>query len=311
MKIITTENQVPDIEKSVITVGNFDGIHKGHYYLIEKLRERAQHHNADSIIVTFEPHTRAFFNPTRKIARLSTFDEKALLLREFAIDYLVCLRFDKELATMTPEDFVKKILIQRFKAVEWVMGKNHTFGKNRKGDYNFLREYDGKNHFNMISVDLYTDSSFIVSSTEIRNLLDEGRMVETMKMLGHPFLVRAERIHGMKKGSELGYPTLNFRCPPSHKVIPPPGVYAAEVEYGDTRLCGALYFGNCPTFGDRDYHFEFNSLDTISIDPELHKNVAIWIHKFIRYDKTFSSQDDLVKQIKNDIFSIKQFFHKE
>ncbi len=311
MKIFKSDTPLSEIEKSVVSVGNFDGLHIGHQRLIKKLVERAQKLDACSILITFDPHTRSFFKPTKILNCLTTLKEKAFILDRYNIDYLVCIHFDKYLAAMSPEDFIKHILIERYRAVEWVMGKNHTFGRNKKGNHNFLHKFGGINHFNTVSVDLNADYSSIISSTRIRNLCDQSHVDEAVMLLGHPYLVIAERIRGKKKGSELGYPTLNFKCPPSNKAIPPPGVYAAEVEFGDKKIAGALYFGNCPTFGDRDYHFEFYSLDKLTIEPEIDKDAALWMHSFIRYDKLFSSEDLLVEQIKKDVISIKQFFHKE
>ena len=312
MKIIRCNDEIPVIEKSVLSIGNFDGVHNGHKFLINKVGERAQFHNATSVIITFEPHTRAFLKPDQTPPRLTTFDEKALIVRNFTIDYLICIPFNKQLADLSPEAFIHDILIKRFKAVEWVMGENHMFGKDRKGDYKFLHHVADKNHFSVVTIGLHADNKgAIASSTQIRTLIGESRIDEAVSVLGHPYPIIAERIRGMRKGFELGYPTLNFKCPSSDKVIPPPGVYAADVEFRDIKLSGALYFGNCPTFENRDYHFEFHSLDTIEYDPGINTEVAIWLHTFIRTDMTFTAEGQLVKQIKKDIDLIKHFFNKE
>jgi riboflavin kinase/FMN adenylyltransferase len=311
MNIIGINEPIPAVKKSVLSVGNFDGMHNGHRYLINTVCERARVHKAESVIITFEPHTRAYLNPEKMPPRLTTFSEKALLLRDYPIDYLVCLAFNNHLASMPPDKFVTDILIRQFNIVEWVMGENHAFGKERKGTHNFLHNLDVRNHFNVFPVNLHTEDASIASSTKIRTLIGERRIDDAVKMLGHPYSILAERIRGLRKGFELGYPTLNFKCPPSEKVIPPPGVYAAEVEYGDIRLSGALYFGNCPTYENRDYHFEFHSLEPITFDPGIHTETALWLHRFIRADKTFASEALLVQQITKDIDKIKQFFNKE
>ncbi|MFC1476663.1 riboflavin biosynthesis protein RibF [Fibrobacterota bacterium] len=311
MKIIRCNETIPQIEKSVLSVGNFDGVHNGHQFLIKKVCERAQSQNASSVIITFEPHTRAFLHPDQTPPRLTTFEEKAHILRNFTIDYLFCIPFNKQLADLSPEAFIKDILIHRFGAVEWIVGENHMFGKDRKGDNNFLHNVDVKNHFSVFTVKLHANEGMVASSTTIRALINESRIDEAVTVLGHAYPIIAERIRGMRKGFELGYPTLNFKSPSSEKVIPPPGVYAAEVEFRDSKLYGALYFGNCPTFENRDYHFEFHSLDTIEYDPGIHTEVVLWLHSFIRPDETFASEEQLVKQIQMDINSIKHFFKKE
>lgn len=311
MKIIRCSDTTLKIEKSILSVGNFDGVHKGHKLLINTVCERARSQNTSSVIITFEPHTRAYLYPDRTPPRLTTFDEKALILRNFPIDYLFCITFNKDLADLPPEVFIKDILIHRFGAVEWVVGENHMFGKDRKGDNIFLHHLDVRNHFSVFTVKLHAQEGVVASSTSIRNLIEERRVDEAVSLLGHAYPVIAKRIRGMRKGFELGYPTLNFKCPSSEKVIPPPGVYAAEVEFKDVKISGALYFGNCPTFENRDYHFEFHSLDGIEYDPGIDTEVVLWLHSFIRSDMTFSSEAGLVKQISNDITILKQFFNKE
>ncbi len=311
MKIITTNEPVAGISKSVLSIGNFDGIHNGHQFLIRTLCERARLHNAAVMLITFEPHTRAFLHPGQKLQILTTFEEKALILRSYPVDFLVRQPFDRRLAEMDPQDFIQNILIDRYNCVEWVMGENHLFGKNKKGNYNFLHNSCVKNHFNVFKVGLHAEEAGIASSTKIRSLIGENRMQEAVSMLGHPYLINARRIRGIRKGCELGYPTLNFQCPSSDKVIPPPGVYAAEVEYNEITLQGALYYGNCPTFESRDFHFEFHSLDPVVYDPGINTVVALWIKSYMRPDMTFPSESQLVDQIKKDIHTIKRFFKKE
>lgn len=311
MKVIRSDKPLLDVKKSVLSIGNFDGIHNGHKFLIKKVCERARAQNADSVIITFEPHTKAFIYPDQTPPRLTTFDEKALLLRDFDIDYLICMPFDKHLAAMPPEEFINTVLVDRFKAVEWVMGENHTFGKGKKGNYNLLHESNDKYHISVFTISLHTEDAMVASSTRIRILIGESRIEDAVLMLGHPYPILAERIRGTRKGFKLGYPTLNFRCPPSKKVLPPPGVYAAEVEFNDIKLPGALYFGNCPTFENRDYHFEFHSLGPVKYDPGINTEVALWLYSFIRSDEIFSSESLLIQQIKKDIIAIKKFFSKE
>jgi riboflavin kinase/FMN adenylyltransferase len=212
---------------------------------------------------------------------------------------------------MPPDRFVEEILIDRYKAIEWVMGENHKFGRNREGNNDFLHKRIGRNHFNMFTVSLHSDESAVASSTTIRGLIVESRIDEAVAMLGHPYLILAERIRGKQKGKSLGFPTLNFKVPPSQKVIPPPGVYAARIEVRGLNLEGALYYGNCPTFADRDFHFEFHSVDPVVQDPKLNTEVAVWLYRFIRPDEQFSSEQLLVNQIKNDIQTIRKFFKKE
>jgi riboflavin kinase/FMN adenylyltransferase len=311
MLSICNENCVDDIRCSVVSVGNFDGIHRGHRILFDALRQRAHELSAVSAIITFEPHTRAVLSPGHIQPILSTFEEKALILKESGIDYLVRLPFNAWYKQLSPSTFIDEVLIKRYRAVEWVMGENHTFGKNQAGNTKFLHQSGGENHFNMFIISLQTDHSAIISSTTIRTRIVEGEMDEAVSMLGHPYLIFAERVEGVKKGMELGFPTLNFKTPRTEKVIPPPGVYAAELEFQNQHMQGALYFGNCPTFGNRDYHFEFHAFTLTQDAPAPHQTGALWLHRFIRPDATFASADELVHQMKQDISTIQTFFSQE
>jgi riboflavin kinase/FMN adenylyltransferase len=311
MQVIRTEDTIPQLQASVISVGNFDGIHRGHQVLLQGLLQRARERGVASVLLTFEPHTRAVISPDITQPILSTFEEKALLLSDSGLDYLVRLPFNEGYRQMGPEEFITEVLIKRYRAVEWVLGENHSFGRDRAGSTKFLRQIDGINHFNTFITSLQTDQAAVISSTAIRSSIIEGAIDEAVGMLGHPYLIRAERIAGIKKGTELGFPTLNFKTPQPEKVLPPSGVYAAELEHGGQRITGALYFGNCPTFGDRDYHFEFHSLQSAPHYPDYGETGALWVHRFVRRDQTFASAQELVKQMEKDINTIKHFFSQE
>ncbi|MFP4416023.1 MAG: riboflavin kinase [Chitinispirillaceae bacterium] len=311
MKTITHERPVGEIGRSVVSVGNFDGVHRGHRQLASIVRKRAGVHKASSVMVTFDPHTRTVIHPNRPQQLLTTFDEKQLLFEQLGIDYLIRIPFNAEYAKMSSESFVEQVLIKRLHAVEWVMGENHTFGKDRKSGEKFLHEYGGRNHFSMFIADLHAEGSAVISSTAIRTAIRHSKVESAVSMLGHPYLILAQRISGVHKGTEMGVPTLNFRHPGGNKVMPPPGVYAAELAFGKRRWAGALYFGNCPTFIDRDFHFEFHAFEQDREFPELGDRAALWMHRFIRADRTFDNERKLVEQIRHDINRIRTFFSQE
>jgi riboflavin kinase/FMN adenylyltransferase len=311
MIIVHNNEQMPNYRHSVVSVGNFDGIHRGHRALISALATRARENNATSIVLTFEPHTKTVLNPGAQHHLLATCHEKEILLRDLGVDIMACLRFNSHLAAMTPADFVDNVLVGRFKAIEWVMGDNHAFGYKREGSKDFLRKDTGRKHISIFAVALNSQQAAVISSTRIRSRIIEGRMREAVDMLGHPYLVEVERIRGKQTGTKLGFPTLNFKLPPSRKVIPPPGVYVAELESDSEKWTGALYIGNCPTFSDRDYHLEFHALSGNASYPEEGKFAFLWIHSFVRKDEIFNSPDELTTKIRQDILQIQEFFNKE
>jgi riboflavin kinase / FMN adenylyltransferase len=311
MKIIGLEDTLGTHEKSIVTVGNFDGIHRGHTYLIDEIVRKARNSGHKSIVVTFEPHTRMVLYPELPQKRLTTFEEKAILLEQFGVDYLMRIPFSVEFSKLPPNEFVEKILLHKLHTTIWVMGEGHAIGKNRTGGKKFLHDIVTKYHITIFTADLFAKDEITISSTNIRSLVAKGHIAEAADMLGHPYLVNAERISGEKIGTQLGIPTLNFARPPSQKVLPPYGVYTAELEYNDTIWKGALYFGECPTFSNREGHFEFHSFDKHEPYPPIGKNAYIWIHNYIRCDKQFESKEELVDTIKQDIKKIRDFFSQE
>lgn len=311
MKVLSVTDQLPSNHKTVLSVGNFDGVHQGHQALINEVIHRAEKKNAYSAIVTFEPHTRVALYPELPQHLLTTFEEKKILMEKCGIDYLFKIPFDKDFSNTSPETFVESILLSKLHMIEWVMGEGHAVGKNRSGGKNFLRDAMGKYHIPIFTANLLQKEATTISSTQIRKLITEGSMADAVEMLGHPYLISVKRIEGLKIGSQIGFPTLNFKRPSSHKVIPPPGVYAAELEFENTTLTGALYFGACPTFAQRDAHFEFHALDLKDVFPQVGETAHIWVHRFIRADHTFSNTDDLVRQIQIDVNEIRQYFSEE
>jgi riboflavin kinase / FMN adenylyltransferase len=309
MKIVRL-NEAADlpIQGSVVSVGNFDGVHKGHDVLIKEVVDRAKAHDLSSVIITFEPHTRLVLHPDAAQRVLSTLEEKAVLLEPYGIDYLACIPFDRRFASLSADEFIETILIRTFKTRQWIMGEGHRFGKNHQGNKNYSHYSQGKNHITRVLVNSMVVEKRVISSTEIRGKISEGRVEEAITKLGHPYLIVSQRISGLQKGTQLGYPTLNFAGPSSNKVLPPPGIFAAELEYGRNKWKGALYFGNCPTFGERETHFEFHVFDFRGNEPAEKEKANLWLYSTIRRDTAFHTADELTNAIQKDIIQIKNYF---
>ena len=309
MRVLTINDSLAPSERSVVTVGNFDGVHIGHQMLLKEVGSRARAKGLVSVAVTFKPHTRQIASDLPLFPILSTFDEKAHLIEQLPIDCLVRIPFDDAMSRKSPEEFIEEILIKKLNCTEWVMGQGHAVGKNRTGNEKFLRFIQGKYHFSTFVADLWAVEGRIVSSTQIREHIMHGRIADAALLLGHPYLVLVERTKGRKLGIKLGYPTLNFKSPPSQKVIPPLGVYAAEMEYGSRREQGALYFGNCPTLREkREVHFEFFSFNRGETDLPEGGSASLWLHSFLRSDRQFASTGDLCAAIAADVETVKTFF---
>ncbi|MCL1947627.1 MAG: hypothetical protein FWF51_10855 [Chitinivibrionia bacterium] len=297
---------------TVAALGNFDGVHNGHRVLIEKVVSRAKQLRIKSCIITFEPHTREVIQKSCVI-KLTTTAEKLVLFENLGVDICAIIPFDENLAKMSKEEFQSEILQKKFNCAEFISGKNQRYG-NKKCDNLQKSSHSccGKNDFTDAVISLYGENNTIVSSTEIKKLLLAARVDEAVNLLGHPYLIMGTRIRGEHLGTVMGYPTLNFTSPSAmEKIVPPSGVYVAEVQYCGYSLKGCLYYGDCPTFGNRELHLEFFSLDEVISDPAVGGECALWLHRFIRRDVKFSSKEELIEQISADVEIIKRYFFKE
>ncbi|MDR2728168.1 MAG: hypothetical protein LBB56_03480 [Chitinispirillales bacterium] len=311
MKIISQHETLPENIKTVVTIGNFDGVHKGHCILLSHTVETAKAAGAKSVAVTFDPHTRNVLYPQLPTMLLTTFEEKAALIENLGVDYLLRINFDEQFSGMGQDKFIEQVLFRQLHACGWVMGEGHSVGKNRAGGKKNLHSEAAKYHINMFTAVLEAVDETVISSTHIRKLINEGRIQDAVAMLGHPYLITVEREKGLQIGTQIGYPTFNFKRPGLQKVIPPAGVYAAEIDIGGKKVMGALYFGDCPTYVGREVHFEFHALEFCDREPAVGEAANLWLHRFIRSDVSFSDEKALTGQIKMDINNIKKYFSQE
>ncbi|GBU23000.1 riboflavin biosynthesis protein RibF [Fibrobacteres bacterium R8-0-B4] len=324
MKIITeNDTPLPPDQKTIVTVGNFDGVHLGHARLIARAVGLARESGAAAAAVAFEPHTRAVVYPELSTMLLTTIPERAALMAEMGVDYLFLARFDEKFREMGQAEFIEKVLAGRLRAAAWVMGEGQHVGRDREGGKKNLHFVCGKYHINTFSEPPEMHDGAMISSTRIRGLVGEGRLPEAREMLGRPYLIAARRVRGQQVATKrLDCPTLNFKMPEAGKVLPPPGVYAAELEVGacinadsiDTgkkRLFGALYFGDCPTYEGRETHFEFHALnfDRSGVaEPAVGESVNLWLYEYLRPGVAFPSEDALKAQIATDVDKIRSIF---
>ena len=311
MKLVHYKKIPASVKASVVSVGNFDGLHRGHELLVAEVVSRAKAGAMASIIVTFEPHTRSVVAPGSGQTVLSTLEEKSVLMERLGLDYLAWIPFDREFAELPWLEFVRTVLSERLHAREWVMGEHHTFGKGHGGNKNLLQSTVDKNHITIFPLPTFSLHDAVVSSTEIRKKIMGGRLEQAVRLLGHPYLVAVRRIRGAHRGSRLGFPTLNFSRPSVNKVLPPPGVFAAELGHKERKWQGAFYFGNCPTFQGRDFHCEFHEFGYTDEVPAEGEKAWVWLHAMVRKDRMFANQKELVAQMEKDVTIIKHFFAGE
>jgi hypothetical protein len=310
MKIIKDINQLPSFGKSVITIGSFDGVHRGHQKILKRVISLAKEIEVPSVVLTFYPHPRKIIDPeTSGVKLLNTIDEKIDILDEIGIDYLIIIPFSFEFSRMLPREYIENFLIKYFSPSYVVIGYDHRFGLNRGGDIHLLKEYSESYGYEVIEIPKQEIEEITVSSTEIRNALENGRIAEANHFLGYPYILSGKVVHGDKFGGKLGYPTANIQIPEKEKLVPKNGLYIAEISVDDISFQGVLYIGNRPTIGDRlatvaevhIFDFDQNIYD---------KYIKVRLRQYLREDLKLESMDALKHQMTIDVKNTRDWFQE-
>ncbi len=281
---------------AVLAIGNFDGVHRGHRAVIAVARDRAKSLAKTAAVLTFEPHPRTFFKPGEKLFRLTDEATKLRLLASTGLGGAIVLTFNADLAIVTAAEFVSRILVGRFAISGAVIGFNFHFGKNRGGSSDFLAAEGHKYGFSVDVVPALEINGRPVSSGPIRDALAAGRLDEATALLGFPWFVSGDVIHGDKRGRELGFPTANLRldaaCGLRH------GVYAVRVAFGGRRYDGVASFGRRPMFDNGAVLLEVFLFDFAG---DLYgQRIDVAFIEWIRDEQVFGSVDELVVRMKED-----------
>jgi len=309
MTILYTLDNLPhDIRNPVVTIGNFDGVHKGHQILFKKVIERAAEIDGTSLVITFEPHPIKVMSPKKLKPLITVLEQKQELVANFGIDILLLIQFTLEFASISATDFVKEILVDRLGIREIVVGYDYAFGNNREGNIQMLKKMSQRFNFTVHQVSPVYAGDILVSSTSIRNLILDGKVSEATKLLGRSYQIRGEVIEGRKRGeSLLGYATANLKL--ADGLIPKEGVYIANVEIGGKIYQGLTNIGNNPTFQDKELSIETHIFGLSA--NILGQKIKIDLLSRLRDEKAFASPNELAQQITQDIRQARDFFQKE
>ena len=291
-------------EETALTVGNFDGIHLGHRYLINKLKEKAKEKNLKTAVLTFCPHPLKVLAPNLLLCELTDIDEKIELFGELGIDYLCFIRFDKEFAKIHARDFLEDILYKKLGCRYLLVGYDWRYGYKREGEIELAKEVGKKLGFEVEEAKPFKINDHIVSSTLIRRLLKEGRVEDVREYLGHYYWIKRKVVKGEGRGSKIGFPTANLQN--TDNLCLKEGVYLVKVE---DKHYGVANYGYRPTFGGKKKVLEVHLLN---FQGNLRgKRVKVEFLKFIREEKKFSSVEELINQIKKDIETAKRYLNNK
>jgi len=288
------------LKSSVTTMGSYDGIHRGHFQILNKVNSISNQLNISSVVITFDPHPGNLIGkPKEKVKLLMSLEKKIETIKSFSIDYLVILKFDANLMNMDAKVFLKKILIKNFNPKCIVSGMNHTFGHNKSGDIKYLNKFCKNNNIALEVVGPLKDGEMIISSTNIRNLIESGFMRRANYELGSIYGFYAKVVSGSGRGKKLNYPTANLRTVEKDQLLPKIGVYFTRCIINGLSRYGMCNFGVRPTFGENDLVLEVHLFDEELND--LYDN-TIWIEflERVRDEKKFSSVEKLVEQLERD-----------
>ena len=298
MEIIRVREKIfQTFSKPSVALGNFDGVHLGHQEILRRTVEAAHGKGREAIVYTFDPHPRVVLNQAVEIPQITTSDEKASLLEYLGIDVLILAEFTKDFARQTPQDFVENTLVEELAIKNLFVGENYRFGSGRSGDPSQLKHMGRERNFSVHVVPSVKVGEEVVSSTLIRKLLLGGKVIRANEMLGRPFSVQGNVIHGHSRGKALGFPTANIK--PDRKLIPPDGVYAVFCRLQGRIYQGVMNIGKNPTFRDRKTSFEVHLLD---FSEELYgSTMKVFFKARLRSERTFESVEELKSQIARDV----------
>ena len=297
---------------SIVTLGKFDGNHIGHQLLFNTaINYKKENPEYKVVIFTFDVPVAKVVN-NENVQTILSSEEKPYQNYSEGIDYIVEFPFNETTKNMSPQDFVKEILVNRLDTKVIIVGEDFCFGKDRKGDVKLLKELGKKNGFDIHALHKVKykprgyESEVDVSSTLIKQELIKGNLEDVNAMLGTQFSIISKVQHGKHLGNTIGFPTINFIVP-DEKIMPPNGVYATKTIIDDKEYISITNVGNRPTFDDGNQRtvetniFDFNS-------DIYEKNIKVKFYKFIRTEKKFDNKDDLVEEIKRNVTTVKEYF---
>lgn len=288
--------------RTVLTIGNFDGVHLGHREIFRRVVCKAQEIVGTSVVITFEPHPLRFLDPRKAPLRLNTPEEKIRLLAASCIDILVVLSFNRQLAELPAEEFVRDILVNKLGVKHLIVGYDYAFGKGRRGDKDFLARQSQRYNFTLEVLEPIRAQQQAHSSTMIRTALREGNVAEAINVLGRNFTLDGLVVHGAGRGRKLGFPTANLST--EKEILPRYGVYAVKVKWRGAYYDAVINVGRRPTFDDGSPTLEIHLIDfTGNLYGE---RLRIYFVERLRDEQRFTAEEELQSAVRKDILAARK-----
>jgi riboflavin kinase/FMN adenylyltransferase len=297
LKIVKNIAEYSDAMGLTMSLGMFDGVHKGHQEIIKKLKKHSETHQLESALLTFWPHPRKVLQPEVEIKLLNTLEEKLQLLERFGIQKIFLKEFNDDFRNLSGEDFVKQILLDKLHMKHIVIGYDHHFGKNKSGNFELLEKMASENNFVVEETKAVLVNELAVSSTKIRNALSEGDIITANEFLGYHYPVSGTVVGGKKIGRTIGYPTANIDVDPI-KLLPKNGAYIVDVELNGQMHKGMLSIGTNPTVNGTKKTTEVYILD---FDQDIYgENITVYFRDYLHDEIKFESLEKLIERLDED-----------
>ncbi len=299
MRVYHNLEEIPRFNGLVLTQGTFDGVHLGHVKVLENVVNEARTSGMESMLLTFFPHPRLVLYPNDNDLRmLSSLDEKINQVENCGIDHMLILPFTSEVASLSPLDFVRGVLVDKLNVSTIIVGYDHRFGKNREGSFADLVQYGEMLNFRVKEIPAGEIDHIAVSSTRIRKALLSGDLSQANQLLGHAYTLSGKVVHGRKLGRTLGFPTANIEIEDSHKLIPATGVYAVRAHLPSGVYGGAMNIGFNPTIPGKGFSIEAHLFGFSEDIYEI--AIRFEVVSYLRKEYTFDNLEDLKLQIAQD-----------
>ena len=298
MKIYKSIEDYKEDKRSVVTIGTFDGLHHGHQKIFRRLINTSKNDDLSSLVLTFFPHPRMILNKYNEVKMIDTLDEKILHLKEIGIDSLIIHPFDKNFSLLSANQFIKDFLVEKLKVKHIIIGYDHRFGKGREASVKDLKDYTNEFDFTVEEIHAQEIEKITISSTKIRNSINEGDLKTTEKYLGRYFKLSGKVVKGDGLGKKINYPTANIFIEEKYKIIPKDGVYFIKTKIDNKSFNGMMNIGHRPTIGSNEKSIEVHLFD---FNKDIYdKFISIEIISKIRDEKKFSSIENLKEQLEKD-----------
>jgi len=289
------------IQNAVVTAGFFDGVHRGHRVIIDRVKEKAKLLHGESVVVSYWPHPRWVHSNDRETLKLlNSLEEKKEILQKIGIDHFIVLPFTKEFSQLSAEEYLENYLIRDIGARHMVVGYDHRFGRFQAGNYDLIELYSHRLGYTCEQMKALEQEEVVFSSSKIRHALEVGNMRDANKMLGYPYSLEGVVQHGNHLGAKIGFPTANIKLHADYKLLPMHGVYSTRIYYSGDVYYGMLYLGKRPSIKESGEQLRIE-VNIFNFTKQIYNEVLkVELLDFIRGDMTFKNLNDLAAQLEID-----------